>query len=97
MGYLLMRNALGTSDGAFMSGLLDQLAKVTLKGSEVDEIDLNFMISVIRGIEPRDQIESMLAAQMAAVHMASMQFAGRLGRVENLLRQDRIEFQGLRP
>ena len=88
IGHLLMRNALGTSDGAFMSGLLDQLAKVSLTGSEVDETDLNFMISVIKGIEPRDQIESMLAAQMAAIHMASMQFARQLRGVENLPQQD---------
>ena len=30
------------------------------------------MVSVIKGIEPRDQIETMLAAQMAAVHMEMM-------------------------
>jgi hypothetical protein len=36
------------------------------------------MLSIIKGIEPRDQTEAMLAAQMAAVHMASMTFARRL-------------------
>jgi hypothetical protein len=42
-----------------------------------------FMLAVVKGIEPRDQIEAMLAAQMAAVHMASMTFAKRLGHVDN--------------
>jgi hypothetical protein len=28
-----------------------------------------------RGVEPKDEIEAMLAAQMAAVHMATMTFA----------------------
>jgi hypothetical protein len=34
---------------------------------------------VVKGIEPRDQIEAMVAAQMAAVHNATMTFARRLG------------------
>ena len=46
------------------------------------------MLAVVKGIEPRDQIEAMLAAQMAAVHMASMTFARRLAHVENIPQQD---------
>jgi hypothetical protein len=49
------------------------------------------MLSVVKGIEPRDQIEAMLAAQMAAVHMASMTFARRLAHVENIPQQDSAE------
>jgi hypothetical protein len=41
--------------------------------------------------EPRDQIEAMLAAQMAAVHAASMTFARRLAHVENVPQQDSAE------
>ena len=32
----------------------------------------------VKGIQPRDQVEAMLAAQMAAVHRATMAFAQRL-------------------
>ena len=49
------------------------------------------MLAVITGIEPRDQIEAMLAAQMAAVHMASMTFARRLAHVDNIPQQDSAE------
>jgi hypothetical protein len=49
------------------------------------------MLSVIKGIEPRDQLEAMLAAQMAAVHMASMTFARRLAHVDNIPQQDSAE------
>ena len=52
---------------------------------------INFMLSVVKGIEPKDEIEAMLAAQMAAVHMASMTFARRLAHVENLPQQDSAE------
>jgi hypothetical protein len=47
-----------------------------------------FMLAVVKGIEPRDQIEAMLAAQMAAVHMASMTLARRLANAENISQQD---------
>ena len=46
------------------------------------------MLAVVKGIEPRDQVEAMLAAQMAAVHMASMTFARRLAHVDNIPQQD---------
>jgi hypothetical protein len=52
---------------------------------------LNFMLSVVKGIEPRDQIEAMLAAQMGAVHMASMTFASRLAHVDSIPQQDSAE------
>jgi hypothetical protein len=45
----------------------------------------------VKGIEPKDEVEAMLAAQMAAVHMASMTFARRLAHVENLPQQDSAE------
>ena len=30
-----------------------------------------FMLSIVKGIKPRDELETMLAAQIAAVHMAT--------------------------
>ena len=49
------------------------------------------MVSVVRGIEPRDQIETMLATQMAAIHNAIMTFTRRLAHVENIPQQDSAE------
>jgi hypothetical protein len=60
-------------------------------GKTVDEDGLNFMLSVVKGIEPRDQVEAMLAAQMAATHNATMTFARRLNHVENIPQQDSAE------
>jgi hypothetical protein len=65
------------------------MAGATLSGPS--EKGANFMLSVIKGIEPRDQIEAMLAAQMAAVHVASMTFAQRLAHVDNIPQQDSAE------
>jgi hypothetical protein len=47
--------------------LLKQLVNAGTQGSTADEHGLNFMVSVVKGIEPKDQVEAMLAAQMATV------------------------------
>jgi hypothetical protein len=87
----LFMEAVGTVDPDFLDGLLGQLANVGMKGRVVDERGLNFMLSIVKGMEPRDQVEAMLAAQMAAVHDATMTFARRLNHVENLPQQDSAE------
>jgi hypothetical protein len=90
-GQMLLMDALGTADLDFFNGLLNQLASAGSQGRQIDERELNFMLSVVKGIQPRDQLEVMLAAQMAAVHMATMTFARRLAQVENIPQQDSAE------
>jgi hypothetical protein len=79
--------AIGTADLDFCDGLTLQLVNAS-KGQGPSEKAVNFMLAVIKGIEPRDEIEAMLAAQMAAVHMASMTFARRLAHVDTIQQQD---------
>ena len=50
-------------------------------------VQLNFMFSVVRSIRPRDQMEAMLAIQMAAVHRLMMSF------FESSVRSVRLEQQ----
>src|SRR5262245_54065544 len=89
--YILLMNSVGTTSATFLQGLLKQIANAGSEGLEPAEDNLNFMLSVIKGIDPRDQLEAMLGAQMAAVHMATMTFARRLMHVENLPQQDSAE------
>src|SRR6516165_839398 len=91
IGRALVMEALASADADFVNGIVSQLANASGRGRDIDEYGLNFMLSVIKGIEPRDQLEAMLAAQMAAVHVASMTFARRLARVENIPQQDSAE------
>jgi hypothetical protein len=91
IGQVLLLEALGTSKSDFMDGIVRQLANAGPKGREVDQRELNFMLSMVTGIEPRDQVEAMLATQMAAVHNAMMTFARRLNHVENIPQQDSAE------
>jgi len=84
-------DSLGTTQLDFSDGLLAQLANAATNGRMVDERQLNFMLAMVTGIEPRDQLEAMLAAQMAAVHNATMTFARRLNHVDNIPQQDSAE------
>jgi hypothetical protein len=87
-GQLVLMQALGTTDFDFFAGFLNQLLNAGNKGQQPDELGVNFMLSVVKGVEPHDQVEAMLAAQMAATHMATMAFARRLAHVENIPQQD---------
>jgi hypothetical protein len=88
-GSALIMQSLGIANGAFFTSLLAQLA--TADGGEPDEQKLNFMLAVIKGIKPRDQLEAMLAAQMAAVHSATMRAARDLADAESLQHRDSAE------
>ena len=90
MGALAIMGAIGTDDFDFYDGLMRQLVNAS-KDKTPSEAGANFMLAVVKGIEPRDQIEAMLAAQMAAVHMASMTFARRLAHVDTIPQQDLAE------
>jgi len=91
IGHLLLMRALGTDDLHFANALLTQIANASGQGAVPDEATLNFLLSVIDGIAPRDQTEALLAAQMAVVHSAFMTFARRLAHVETVIQQDAAE------
>ena len=91
VAHVLLMEAIGAKDLDFLDGLLKQLVNAGTQGSAADEHGLNFMLSVVKGIEPKDQVEAMLAAQMAAIHMSTMTFARRLAHVENIPQQDSAE------
>jgi hypothetical protein len=91
IGQVLLMEALGTCQTEFMGGLLKQLANAATQGKEIDQHATNYMLAMVTGIEPKDQVEAMLAAQMAAVHNAMMTFARRLNHVDNIPQQDSAE------
>jgi hypothetical protein len=91
VGWTLLLEALGGADQEFLMGLLGQLVDFCWRDGKIDELTLNFMISVIKGIKPQDQVESMLAAQMAATQLMTMRFARRLSQSQSLPEQDSDE------
>jgi hypothetical protein len=88
---ILMMADLGTCDPAFMSGVQGQMAAIGAPGRTIDEGASNFLLSVVRGVQPRDELEAMLAVQMGAIHQATMMMARRLNHVDTIPQQDAAE------
>jgi hypothetical protein len=88
IGLACVANAFGTGSSQFASGLLGQLADVSRTGAEIKSTELDFMLTVVRGIGPKDETEALLAAQMAAIHNATMAAARRLNHVDTLVQHD---------
>ena len=91
VGSALLTEALGTVDGDFVNGLLTQLGKASSQDQRPNESAINFLLSVIKGAKPKDQFEAMLAAQMAAIHTATMRLTRQLANVETVEQQDSAE------
>jgi len=70
----LVHAAVGVGDKDFIVGLQRMLELATAKKFPIDMVDLNFSLSVVRGLRPRDEAEAMLAAQMAATHIGIAYF-----------------------
>lgn len=83
--------AFGSKNDVFIEGFVSQIVNIGSQGPTPDEKGMAFIGSIIAGIKPRDEAEAMLAAQMAAVHNASMTFARRLAHVTTIQQQDSAE------
>ena len=66
-------NALASGDPFFVIGLCNQFLHVQSANNQFSADRLNFMLSIVNGIEPRDPTEALLASQMAAIHCAFME------------------------
>ena len=88
LGEQLMADALGVADRDAMHGILRQLVKASVNGERPDEVNLAFMISMVKSIKPRDSVEAMLMAQMVSVHVMAMRCAHHLANAEDIARQD---------
>lgn len=91
VGRGLLMEALGTADFDFYKGVMSQIIKAASHNGEVNEEEINFMLSVIKGIAPQDQLEAMLALQMAVIHITVMSFAPHFSLIETLPQQDSAE------
>jgi hypothetical protein len=90
MTSVLLADALSTGDLAFADGLLDQLANVARAGKQLTARELNSVLAYVHGIAPRDPTEALLAAQMVAIHNATMMAARKLNHVETIIQQDSV-------
>ena len=84
----MIANALGTGNIGLALGLLAQLTDVSRTGTEAKAAELDFMLRLVQGIGPQDEIEALLVVQMAAIHNATMTAARQFNHVENIAQQD---------
>jgi hypothetical protein len=88
---MAVMDAVGVFDRDVFEGLIEQIGHACSTDGKFDLGKMNFVLGVLKNVQPRDTVEVMLAAQMAAVHMASMTCAKRLAGSENLMQQDCAE------
>jgi hypothetical protein len=88
LGDQLMANALGVADSEAMDGILRQLVRASVSGGRPDEINISFMISMVKSIRPRDSVEAMLVAQMVSVHVMAMRCAHHLAEADDPAQRD---------
>jgi len=53
--------------------------------------DMNFLVSMVKGLDPKDALEAALAVQMASVHVLTMQLANQLASSRTLKGQEHAE------
>ena len=88
---LLLMADLATCDPHFLAGIHNQVAGIGARDQRFDEVNSNFLLSVARAVQPRDELESMLAVQMGAIHYATMMMASRLNGATTIPQQDSAE------
>lgn len=88
---LKLMTALGTLDPDFMNAFLGQIGNSVSRKDKLDQDTLNFALGVIFAVEPKDEIEALLAAQMAAVHICAMDSSRRFLWAEGLASRDSAE------
>lgn len=88
---LKLMAALGTLDPEFMNTFIGQIGNAVSRKGKLEQNTLNFALSVIASVEPKDELEAMLAAQMAAVHVCAMDSSRRFLWAESLDSRDSAE------
>lgn len=68
----------GAQNIGFLSAIAPQASNLGSPEQLPDSEGINFVLGVIKGIQPRDQIEAMLGMQMAAIHLASVDRGRRM-------------------
>lgn len=80
MGAALLQESFGTADWDVLDVLCVQLVNIANVGGQIDNSKFQRAMALAQGIEPQNEIEAMLATQMAAIHIATMDFAARVQR-----------------
>lgn len=90
-GTALQMSAIAAAYADYYSGTLSAIANIATTKRQTSAGKMDYLMAMVAGIRPRDQLESMLAVQMAAVHDATMEMAARMKRVDTIQQHDSAE------
>jgi len=80
----VLMERLATTNEYLLGGILTQLSAVAMRKGKIDGKRLNYLISAITGIGPKDELETLLATQMAAIHALTLDYASQLNNSETI-------------
>lgn len=81
--------AFGTRGQSFPASCLNQLASASrLKDGTIDQAKLNGLLAVVDGVEPTNEVEAMLAVQLAIAHGFAVELLLRAQRVDQIPQLD---------
>ena len=89
--HALTKLALGTIENRVMDGFLRQVSDIGDAHNAISEDATNFVLGVVSGIQPQDEVEAMLATQMAVTQQASLMMVKRLTRAQTIPQQESAE------
>lgn len=91
VGAALMEASFGTTDWKVAEALSGHLVQLANQGGKVDQAKLQQAMALAQGVQPKDEVEAMLATQMAAIHLATMDYAGKLHRCDTVVASEAYE------
>lgn len=81
-----LRETFGSSSPEFAFEQLQQLIKLVSSNlsPEAKELAVNAMLATVAGVQPQNEMEGVLAVQMAATHQTAMTLLARVEQVEHI-------------
>lgn len=87
----LLKSALGIKRPGMLVGLLSQVLNATKSHAGPVELNHQYALAFIQSIEPENEIETALATQMAATHIAAIESSRRYMEATSLQQRDSAE------
>jgi hypothetical protein len=80
--------AFGTSSEAAVHVEVERIADALRRNGKIDPAELDTVIAIVSGQQPKDEIEAMIICQMAVTHPLTMRSLGNLNRSSSIQQQD---------
>jgi hypothetical protein len=90
-GTALHWSALAVAYPAYYEHTLSAFANISMRKRVVSASKIEQLLALAAGVRPTDQVESMLAVQMAAIHDATLEMASRMKHVDSIQQHDSAE------